>query len=68
MIRNVNGMVFEFDLVWKDFYPSISDSGYSISVTDPYPNSKKLYFYDVDIHCILIRQKLTLSFSDSVFK
>ena len=43
-------------------------SEYPISVTDPYPNGQKLYFYNVDIHYNLIRQKLTLSVSDSVFK
>ena len=36
--------------------------------TDPYPYAQKLYFYDVDIHYNLIRQKLTLSVSDSVFE
>ena len=36
--------VFEFDPVWKSFYPSVSDSKYSISVTDPYPNTQKLHF------------------------
>ena len=60
--------VFEFDPVWKDFYPSVFDSEYPISVTDPYPNAQKLYFYDVDIHYNLIRQKLTLSVSDSIFE
>ena len=59
--------VFEFDPVWKDFYPSVSDSEYSISVTNPYSNTQKLHFYDVDIHCNLIRQKLALSVFDSVF-
>jgi len=54
--------------VWKSFYPSVSDSEYPISVTDPYPNAQKLHFYDVDIHYNLIRQKLTLSVSDSVFE
>ena len=34
----------------------------------PYPNAQKLHFYDVDIHYNLIRQKLTLSVFDSVFK
>jgi len=60
--------VFEFDQVWKGFYPSVSDSEYPISITDPYPNAQKLHFYDVDIHYNLIRQKLTLSVSDSIFK
>ena len=36
--------------------------------TDPYPYAQKLHFYDVDIHYNLIRQKLTLSVSDSVFE
>ena len=36
--------IFEFDPVWKDFYPSVFDSEYPISVTDPYPNAQKLYF------------------------
>ena len=52
----------------KGFYPSVSDSEYPISVTDPYPNSQKLHFYDVNIYYNLIRQKLTLSVSDSVFE
>ena len=60
--------VFEFDLVWKDFYPSVSNSEYHIFVPDLYPNAQKLYFYDVDIYYDLIRQKLILSVSDSVFK
>ena len=60
--------VFVFDLVWKSFYPSVSDFEYPISVTNPYPNDQKLHFYDVDIHCNIIRQKLTLSVSDSVFE
>ena len=47
--------------VWKGFYPSVSDFEYPVSVTDPYPNTQKLHFYDVDIHCNLIRQKLALS-------
>ena len=51
-----------------DFYLSVSDSDYLLSVTDPYPNAQKLHFYDVYIHYNLIRQKLTLSVSDSVFK
>ena len=70
--RDVNGeyfpTVFEFDLVRKGFYLSVSDSEYLLSVTDPYPNAQKLYFYDVDIHYNLIRQKLTLSVSESVFE
>ena len=61
-------IVFEFDPIWKGFYPSVSVSEYSISVTDPYPNTQKLYFYDVDIYCNLIRQKLALSVFDSVFE
>ena len=65
--RDVNGeyfpTVFEFDLVRKGFYLSVSDSEYLLSVTDPYPNAQKLYFYDVDIHYNLIRQKLILSVS-----
>ena len=60
--------VFEFDPVWKGFYPSVSDSEYSISVTDLYSNTQKLHFYDVDIHCNLIQQKLALSVFDSVFE
>ena len=60
--------VFEFDPVWKCFYSSVSDSEYLLSVTDPYPNAQKLHFYDVDIHYNLIRQKLTISVSDSVFE
>ena len=51
-----------------EFYPSIFDSGYSISVIDPYPNTKKLHFYDVDLHYNLSRQKLTLFVSDFVFE
>ena len=47
---------------------SVSDSEYQISMTDPYPNAQKLYFYDVDIHYNLIRQKLTLYVFDSVFE
>ena len=31
-------------------------------------NAQKLHFYDVDIHYNLIRQKLTLFVSDSVFE
>ena len=60
--------VFEFDPVWKGFYPSVSDSEYPISVTDSYPNAQKLYFYDVDIYYNFIRQKLTLSVFDSLFE
>ena len=52
----------------KDIYPSVSDFEYPISVTNPYPNAQKLYFYDVDIHYNLIRQKLTLSVFDSIFE
>ena len=59
---------FEFDPVWKGFYPSISDFEYPIFVINPYPNAQKLHFYYVDIHYYLIRQKLTLSISDSVFE
>jgi len=58
--------VFEFDPVWMSFYPSVFDSEYQVSVTDPYSNIQKLYFYDVDIH--LIRQKLILFVSDSIFE
>ena len=36
--------VFEFDSVWKSFYPSVSDFRYSISETDPYPNIKNYIF------------------------
>jgi len=61
-------IVFEFDPISNDFYPSISDSEYSISLTDLYPNAQKLHFYDVDIHYNLIRQKLTLYISDSIFE
>ena len=39
------------------FYPSVSGSEYPISVTDLYSNAQNLYFYDVDIHYNLIRQK-----------
>jgi len=39
-----------------------------MSVTDLCPNAQKLYFYDVDIHYSFIRQKLTISISDSIFK
>ena len=48
--------------IWSGrvFYLFVSDSEYSISVTDPYSNTQKLHFYDVDIHCNLIRQKLAL--------
>ena len=60
--------VFEFDPVWRGFYPSVYDSEYLISVTDPYPNVQKLYFYNIDIYYNLIRQKLTLFVSDSVFE
>jgi hypothetical protein len=60
--------IFDFDLVWKSFYPSIFDFEYSIFITDPYPNAQNLYFYDVDIYYNFIRQKLTLSISDSVFE
>ena len=52
----------------EEFYLSVSDSEDPISVTDPYPNAQKLHFYDVDIHYNPIRQKLTISVSDSVFK
>ena len=52
----------------EGFHPSVSDSEYPISVTDLYPNAQKLHFYNVDIHYNLIRQKLTLSISDSVFE
>ena len=57
-------IVFELDPIWKNFYSS-PISRFSISVTDPYPNTKKLYFYDVNIHYNFIRQKLILSVSDS---
>jgi len=60
--------VFEFDPVWMSFYPSVFDSEYQVSVTDPYSNIQKLYFYDVDIHHNLIRQKLILFVSDSIFE
>ena len=50
------------------FYPFISDYEYPISVTDPYSNTQKFYFYDVNIHYNFIRQKLTLSVSDSIFE
>ena len=60
--------MFEFDPIWKGFYSSVSDSEYLLSVTYPYPNAQKLYFYDIDIHYNLIRQKLTISVSDSVFE
>ena len=66
-MRSVS-LLFEFDPVWKGFYSSVSDSEYPISVTDPYLNAQKLYFYDVDIYYNLIRQKLTLSVSDSIFE
>ena len=52
----------------EGFYLSISDSEYSISVTDPYQNTKKLHFSDVIIYYNLIRQKLTIFVSDSVFE
>ena len=52
----------------EGFYPSVSDSEYSIFVIDPYLNTKKLHFYDIDIHYNLIQQKLTLSVFDSVFE
>ena len=32
--------VFEFNLIWKNFYRSVSDFGFSVSVTDPYSNTK----------------------------
>ena len=54
--------------ICRGFYPSVSDSEYPISVTDPYSNAQKLRFYDVNIHYNLIRQKLTLSVSNSVFE
>ena len=60
--------VFEFDPVRKGFYPFVSDSEYSISVSYPYPNIQKLHFYDVDIHCNIIRQKLAVSVFNSVFE
>ena len=37
------------------FYPSVFDSEYSISITDPYLNTKKLHFYNINIHYNLIR-------------
>ena len=52
----------------EGFYPSVSVSEYSISVADPYSNTQKLYWYDVDIHCNFIRQKLALSVFDSLFE
>ena len=61
-------IVFEFDLSWKDFYLSISDFGYSIFVTYQYPSTKKWHFYNVNIHYNFIRQKVTLSISNSVFQ
>ena len=61
-------IVFEFDPVWKVFYPSVSDSEYPISVTDPYSSAQKLRFYDVNIHYNLIRQKLIVSISGPVFE
>ena len=61
-------IVFEFDPVWKGFYPSVSDFEHPIFVINPYPNTQKLYFYDIDIHCNLIRQKLAQSVFDSVFE
>ena len=53
-------IVFEFDPIWNDFYPSVSDSEYSIFLTDLYPNAQKLHFYDVDIHYNLIRIRLRI--------
>ena len=52
----------------KGFYLSVSNFKYSISVVDSYSNTQKLHFYNVDIHYNFIRQKLTLSISDSIFE
>ena len=60
--------VFEFDPVCNGFYPSVSDSEYPLFITNPHPSAQKLHFYDVNIHYNLIRQKLTLFVSDSVFE
>ena len=61
-------ILFEFDLVWTDFYLFVFDFEHPIFVTDSYPNAQKLYFYDVDIHYNFIRQKVTLFVSDSAFE
>ena len=57
-----------FDPICRGFYPSVSDFEYPLSVTDPYSNAQKLYFYNIDIYYDFIRQKLILSVSDSVFE
>ena len=36
--------VFEFDLIWKGFYLSVSESRYLISVIDPYSGTKSQIF------------------------
>ena len=70
--RDVNGTIF-FDCIrirsdLKGFYLLVSVSEYSIFVTDLYPNTQKLHFYDVDIYYNFIQQKLALSVFDSVFE
>ena len=64
----VPGVVGGRDVNATDIFRPYSNSEYSISVTDLYPNTKKLHFYDVDIYHNLIRQKLTLPVSDFVFE
>ena len=59
--------IFEFDPVWKGFirpYPIRVSNIRNRSVSE----CSKVIFYDVDIHYNSIRQKLTLSVSDSVFE
>ena len=36
--------VLKFYPAWKDFYTSIFDSGYSISITNMYPDTKSYFF------------------------
>ena len=57
-----------FDRIRIRFGMFVFDFEYLISVINPYLNAQKLYFYDVDIHYNFIRQKLTLSVSDSIFE
>ena len=52
---NIFLIIFKFDPVWKILCSSIFDFGYLISITDSYLNTKKLYFYDINIHYNLIR-------------
>ena len=36
--------IFKFHPVWKGFFPFTSDSGYSLSITDLYPDTRSYIF------------------------